>query len=54
MWVSINGGPAVTFTKPVSGLNVTVGVYTQSSVSKGDAPTAYGEAIHHALKVNHV
>ena len=51
--VSYNGQQKVDFAKSGSGYYFKAGVYTQSNVSKGDSPSAYGEVIIYDLQVLH-
>jgi hypothetical protein len=51
--VSYNGVRKLTFANHTAGCYFKVGAYTQSNVSKGDAPTAYGEVVVYSAEVTH-
>jgi poly(beta-D-mannuronate) lyase len=51
--VYFNDALKVDYIKSKSGLYFKAGCYTQSNVSKGDAPDAYAQVIIYALQVTH-
>jgi poly(beta-D-mannuronate) lyase len=51
--VLYDGTLKVDYTKSGSGFYFKAGCYTQSNVSKGDNPQAYGEVIIYSLQVSH-
>ena len=51
--ISVDGEPAATERMDTSGLYFKAGMYVQSNPSKGDLPTAYGEAVFTALTIRH-
>lgn len=51
--VYYNGEQKVDFIKAGSGFYFKAGCYTQSNVSRGDAPDAYGEVVIYSLQVSH-